>query len=205
MSENQTLTGREQFLARLYLKLLDEEIRLVGIAYIFAKYGHRGQQREGGERYFEHLRATANILIDELGINDDWQIIVTALLHDILEDSFLLDEKLMNLIFGRQVALWIKILTKENEFYFVNLLKANIWQILLIKLCDRLHNLRTLCCCETSKQIKQITETRQFILPLADMLFRRLPPENKWWANYLWSEINAICCDYEIRLKINCQ
>lgn len=202
MSENQTFTGREQFLTKLPF-LLEEELVLVEAAYILAKYGHRNQQREGGERYFEHPRAVANIIIDELGINNDWQLIVTALLHDIREDSFLLNEWLTKKIFDRQVALWLKILTKESEFYFINLLKAKIWQVWLIKLCDRLHNLRTLHYRPIAKQIEQIVETRQFILPLADELFLCLPAEHKWWANYLWSEINAICCEYEARLQIN--
>ncbi|MEK7584698.1 MAG: HD domain-containing protein, partial [Patescibacteria group bacterium] len=103
-------SGREVFLAQLKPYMLEDELEHVHAAYVFAKYGHRAQVRQGGDCYFEHPKAVANILIRELSVRDDWQLIVTALLHDLLEDSWLLSEDRVRRNFGRRVAWWVKLL-----------------------------------------------------------------------------------------------
>ena len=194
--------GHEKFLAKLENALLKRELENIQTAYLFAKYGHRGQQRHNGVRYFEHPRAVAEIVIKELRLKNDWRIIVLALLHDILEDSWLLTEYRLERNFGRKVALWVKLLTKQPKDGYHERLKQAPWQVLLIKLCDRLHNLRTLEHCDEAKQRKQVLETCELYLPLADILIARLPKRSRWRGKYLKENIASICAHFESRLKI---
>ena len=187
-------TNREKFLAKL--KLLPQHREAVDAAYMFAKYGHRGQRRDDGSRYFNHPRAVALIVIDELKIVDDWEIVAAALLHDILEDSFILDKNRVEFCFGARVALWVKILTKEKGVdYYKRLRECGIWQALLVKLCDRLHNLRTLHNCSLAKQCWYIEETKMHHIPLADTLISLLPHDAKWRGEYLKREMECLCSE----------
>lgn len=189
------MTNREKFLSKL--KLSSEELRYVSAAYAFSKYGHRGQKRDGGERYFEHPKAVAEILINELKLSSNWKLIVTALLHDILEDSFLLDEERIGINFGEDVARWVKILSKEQGIdYYKRLndcIECGEWIVILVKLADRLHNLRTLPSkCDKTAQKRYITETKKHYIPLA----KKLSETVRDFA-WLWR------CEYlECQLKI---
>ncbi|MFA6526127.1 MAG: HD domain-containing protein [Candidatus Buchananbacteria bacterium] len=103
-----------KFLERLRGKVTESELQLIDLAYDAAKYGHREQFRDDGTRYFEHCRATALILIDELGIIDPDKIIA-ALLHDMLEDNFLYNPWRLNHIFGSKAAGFIISMTKPKK------------------------------------------------------------------------------------------
>jgi len=195
------LTGREKFLERLRPYMLERELKQVATAYVFAKYGHRGQERDGGERYFEHPRSVAEILINKLEFVDDWKIVVAALLHDILEDSWLLDEHRLEVNFGRTVTIWVKMLTKDPKQGYIERLKKHApWQVLLIKLCDRLHNLRTLEGCDFDKQKKQIDETRNDYYDLCNILIDKIPEEHAGRAVLLRNDIHMLCDSHVKRL-----
>ncbi len=192
------LTGREIFLNKLWPFVLEREIGLIETAYIFSKYGHRGQRRDQGERYFEHPRSVAEIIIDELGIKDNWEIIATALLHDMLEDSYLLNEERIVINFGREVALWVKMLTKKpKDGYISRLMNFAPWQVLVVKLADRLHNLRTLGDCTQQKQVKQIIETREDYFPLCERLIDILPDDKKQIGRKLKKKLRRACDHFE--------
>ena len=184
------VTGQEKFLAKLAPHLTEEERGRVRAAYTFSKYGHARQVRDCGQRYFEHPRAVANIIIDELKLSDNWRIIVTALLHDIIEDSWILAEERIAINFGKRAARWIVLLTKTPGIdYHARLSRCDEWEVLLIKLSDRLHNLRSLSACNKEKQVRCRQETKMHYLPLADQLMALLPKETKWRGEYLKSEI----------------
>ena len=203
MSSEETVTGRERFLAKLEPYMLEDELESILAAYELAKYGHRGQERAGGGRYFDHPGAVAEIIIDELQLRSDWRIIATALLHDILEDSWILSERRIVLNFGRDVALWLRLLTKKpKDGYIERLREHGSWEVLLIKLCDRLHNLRSLGACKITKQKKQVIETRTHYLPLAELLIERLPPTDRWRGDYLKTKILELCAALEARLGL---
>lgn len=195
--------GREQFLTKLKPKLFPRELEHIETAYRFSKYGHRTQFRDGKVvRYFEHPKAVALILIDELRITN-WQTIVIALLHDVLEDSYLLTPYRVEYNFGKLVARGVKLLTKKpKRGYFRRLLRQATPQLILIKLCDFLHNLRTLGSCSPEKQRKQINEAREKYLPLADLLIKKLPAKRRWQGNYLKEKMNELCGIYEVLLKV---
>jgi len=187
--------------------MLERELKHVATAYVFSKYGHRGQQRDNGERYFEHPRAVALIILDEMEIRNDWQLIVIALLHDIVEDSWLLDEDRLEKNFGRAVALGIKYLTKDptekKELYLARLRSYATWRVLLVKLCDRVHNLRTLDGCSEEKQRKQILETEKEYIPLINLLGNTIPKDYKQHIYYLKDNIKGLCKDYRKRLGMD--
>jgi GTP diphosphokinase / guanosine-3',5'-bis(diphosphate) 3'-diphosphatase len=146
--------GREKFAELLGFRLTSSELRRVMRAYKLAKYGHKDQLREDGERYFEHPKAVALILIQELRIIDA-DTIIAALMHDLQEDSFILSWEDIEDIFGKDVSRYVRAVTKEpNKDYLGNLLEAPT-PALFVKLADRLHNLRTLGACRPEKQLKK--------------------------------------------------
>jgi (p)ppGpp synthase/HD superfamily hydrolase len=187
----------QSFLKRFNLKVTPSDIEKIDYAYEMAKYGHRNQLREGGERYFEHVRSTAIILIDELGITDV-DIIIAALLHDILEDSFLLTRERIKITFGERASLLVFGVTKpeksdprfasnvDRHIFYDNQVKNSCIGTKLIKLADRLQNLRTLGACPKDKQRKKIQETKDVYFPLIEDVSKEYPEK----AKYLLTQMN---------------
>src|SRR3990167_5457202 len=97
------ITESQNFFNQLEHRLPEADLEKVKAAYIFSKYGHRNQERDGGGRYFDHPREVCNIITGELGFFEG-KIIIAALLHDILEDSWLLSERRLAINFGKEVA-----------------------------------------------------------------------------------------------------
>jgi GTP diphosphokinase / guanosine-3',5'-bis(diphosphate) 3'-diphosphatase len=203
--QNQPISGRKAFLVKVAPFVDQEGIEMIYAAYIFAKYGHRQQTRDDGSRYFDHPRGVAEIIIDELGINWDWKVSVEALLHDMLEDTYLLSSKRMRINFGLEVADDLKLLTKDKHNprrYYDNIRKHGNWRVILVKLADRLHNMRTLKNCNAAKQRRKVLETRREFPSLVALLKDLLPNEIKWTAEHLSLCIEAECSKHETRLKI---
>jgi GTP pyrophosphokinase len=194
--------GRKEFIARLEPLMPPGHLEKVETAYVFAKYGHRNQWRDGRRvRYFEHPKAVAVILIDELRITD-WTDIVLALLHDTVEDSYILSWRRIELNFGEAVTRGLKLLTKRPKNGYIDRLSRHASvKVLMVKLADRLHNLRTLGSCSRGKQRKQIIETREKYIPLADHLVAKLPPKDRWRGEYLAREIRRICRRFSAKLE----
>lgn len=162
--------NREQFMERLKPYFTVSEMNDIEAAYFFCKYAHRGQKRDDGRRYFDHPRAVAWILIDELGI-DDADAVIIALLHDLQEDSFIMTEARIEINFGRTVALGVRNMSKNTtakDNYWPRFITFAQWRELVCKLADRLHNLRTLSVCTVEKQRRKLLETESVIYPLFD-------------------------------------
>lgn len=150
----------------------------INLAYVLAKFGHRAQFRKelnadgSYVRYFEHVRRVALILMDEMKIYDR-DMIIAALLHDSLEDTEDITPELLQHSFGTKVVNIVKVLSKTpKEGYHERLNKCTNWQILAIKACDRLDNLRSLMVPGTSIEFqkKQIKETKEIYYPIFDKL-----------------------------------
>lgn len=155
-----------------------EEMETLQDAYGFAEEAHSTQWRKGGEPYITHPIAVARIVSEELllGINP----VVAALLHDVVEDTpHTIDE--IKERYGSDVAFLVDVLTKKKrEKYETSKQVDNFQQMLnsihydiralLIKLSDRLHNMRTLKSMAAEKQIKIAGETDYFYAPLANRL-----------------------------------
>jgi len=180
------MENHETYIDRFRLKVSEEDLQRIDFAYDLAKYAHHKQSRDDGERYFEHLRASSLIAIDELNITDS-DIHIAILLHDVVEDSFLLSYHRIKLIFGKKIAKIVLNLTKSaithphfrtkqerNDFYFSNMTR---WQFeeQLCKLVDRLHNIRTISNCKTVKQKRKIAETQEYFRPLVDQIKQTHP------------------------------
>lgn len=186
----------ESFMKRFKLKVTPADVEKIDFAYDMAKYGHRNQFRESGARYFEHLRATAIILIDELGITDV-EMIVAALLHDMLEDSFLLTPERIKITFGDRVSMLVAIVSKpkkndprfksdsERHKWYFEQVAASCVEAKLLKLADRLQNMRTLGSCSLEKQRRKITETREVYFPLIADIAKEYPEK----ASYLSAQM----------------
>jgi GTP diphosphokinase / guanosine-3',5'-bis(diphosphate) 3'-diphosphatase len=177
--------GRNEFFAPLKRAYVDrkEYLTLIGRAYEFSKAGHSKQRRDDGGRYFDHPKAVAWILIYELGITD-WRIIVDALLHDISEDTYLLTHTCYVDNFGPDVAYDVDALTKrpnekENLELYMNRLRSQGWRAVLVKIVDRVHNMRTIGNCSQEKQERKKLETCQHFLLLTEDLGGIIPPGYK--------------------------
>jgi guanosine-3',5'-bis(diphosphate) 3'-pyrophosphohydrolase len=155
------------------------DLREVQRAYAFAEESHRGQKRLSGEDFIEHPVAVAAILAD-LGM--DLTTLQAALLHDVVEDTSLSVEEI-EAEFGTQVAAIVDGLTKLEKIKFRSreqeqaenvrkmiIAMARDIRVLLIKLADRLHNMRTLEVFSRQKQQDKATETLEIYGPLAHRL-----------------------------------
>ena len=147
-------------------------------AFEFARKAHADQYRRSGEPYIVHPIAVANIVAEELHM--DTSAVCAAFLHDIVEDTPYTLEDIKEL-FGEDVAGLVKALTKPvKEHYEMSKQEDNYKQILgsiqmdirslLVKLADRLHNMRTLSSMPPHKQMKIAGETDFFYAPLANRL-----------------------------------
>lgn len=174
MTTTHQTENRESFFARLRPIMAPSDILKVEVAYALAKHAHRHQERKELDssgnpiRYFEHLRGTALNAIDGLGINDP-DIIIACLMHDSIEDTADIHPAMLEHLFGSHVAQMVTLLTKtagEKETYFRRLSNYADAATVIVKGCDRLHNLRSMKDCEIAFIDKQIHETEEWVIPL---------------------------------------
>ena len=173
------MTERQEFLN--YIKSLNEAYDLdrIGKAYDTAEKMHEGQLRKSGEPYLIHPVETDKILA-ELGMDDD--TLVAGLLHDVVEDTEYTMEELVA-DFGQEVALLVDGVTKLGALVFENketrqaenlrkmfLAMSKDIRVLIIKLADRLHNLRTINYMSEKKIQDKCQETIDIYAPLASRL-----------------------------------
>ncbi|MGQ0670330.1 MAG: RelA/SpoT family protein [Actinomycetota bacterium] len=155
------------------------DVKAIQRAYQFAQASHEGQKRISGEDFIEHPLAVTQILAD---LSLDTTTLVAALLHDVVEDTEVSLDTL-DAEFGPEVAKIVDGLTKLDTITFKNreqeqaenvrkmiVAMAGDIRVLLIKLADRLHNMRTLSSLSAGKQRDKATETLDIYAPLAHRL-----------------------------------
>jgi len=165
--------------ARLSAYLSAEQVARIRKAYLIGAEAHSGQTRKSGEPYITHPVAVAGILAD-LGM--DAETIIAAILHDTLEDTPLSREQLER-EFGATVAALVDGVTKLDKVMFRTLQEAAAesfrkmllamardLRVILIKLADRLHNMRTLAAMEASARRRIARETLDIYAPIAQRL-----------------------------------
>ena len=148
-------------------------------AYEFANKQHEGQLRKSGEPYIIHPLEVANILVD---LEMDEDTICAALLHDVVEDTPVTLDDIKNL-FGESVAEMVSGVTKLNKLSYTSAQEQQVEdyrkmflamgkdiRVILIKLADRLHNMRTLKYLSRERQIANAKETIDLFAPLANRL-----------------------------------
>lgn len=170
----------DELLQKLKKNFTEAEFQELKAAYDFSAAAHEGQKRQTGEPYFIHPCAVVNVLVD-LGF-DDVSTLVAAFLHDVLEDTQVTADELEQK-FGKEVLELVEGVTKLDKIKFVsaedeqaeNLRKmffamAKDYRVIIIKLADRLHNMRTLDALKPEKQIKIATQSLKIYAPLAGRL-----------------------------------
>lgn len=177
----------------------DADVERIQRAIAFAREAHAGQYRDSGEEFFQHPYEVARILAD---LQMDTDTIVAGLLHDVLEDTDVTRETIVA-EFGEEVARLVEGVTKLTKISFKTreeqqarslrkmfLAMAEDLRVIVIKLADRLHNMRTLRHLSVERQRRIANETLEIYAPLAhrlgmwslkwemeDLAFRSLHPE----------------------------
>ena len=174
-----------------------KKVDLITKAFNFARQAHKGVRRLSGEPYIMHPIAVAQIACEEVGLGST--SICAALLHDVVEDTDYTTEDIEN-IFGPKIAQIVDGLTKisggifgeqasaqAENFKKLLLTMSEDIRVILIKICDRLHNMRTLESQPANKQYKIAGETLYIYAPLA----------NRLGLNKIKSELENLSFQYE--------
>jgi GTP pyrophosphokinase len=164
---------------RLSSYLETPQINLVKRAYFYAEQAHDGQKRRSGEAYITHPLAVAEILAQ---MHMDHQSLMAAMLHDVIEDTGI-GKKAIAKQFGESVADLVDGVSKLTQFEFEShaekqaenfqkmaLAMANDLRVILVKLADRLHNMRTLGAMPSDKKRRIAKETLEIYAPIAHRL-----------------------------------
>ncbi|MDD7804826.1 MAG: bifunctional GTP diphosphokinase/guanosine-3',5'-bis pyrophosphate 3'-pyrophosphohydrolase [Endozoicomonas sp. (ex Botrylloides leachii)] len=168
-----------EFAGRLTSYLTQEQVNLVCRAYHFAEQAHDGQTRRSGEPYITHPLGVASILAD---MHMDHSSLIAAMLHDVIEDTGI-EKRAIEKQFGHVVANLVdgvsklthmqfenKTLAQAENFQKMALAMARDIRVILVKLADRLHNMRTLGVLRAEKRLRIAKETLEIYVPIANRL-----------------------------------
>ena len=168
----------DSFALDLETYLGEKQIQLVRKAYDFAEAAHAGQARRSGEAYITHQLAVAAILAD---MHMDHQCLMAALLHDVIEDTGVpkqiiskeFDEEVADLVDGvskLKSMFQSRAEAQAENFQKMTLAMAKDIRVIMVKLADRLHNMRTLGSLNSEKQRRIARETLEIYAPIANRL-----------------------------------
>ncbi len=173
------MTDSDQLIEELSAYLKPQDVEHVRVAIEFSRAAHQGQMRQSGDPYISHPIAVARILTP---LHIDAQAIVAALLHDVVEDTDVTTEDVAEK-FGKPVAELVDGLSKLDRIRFETredaqaenfrkmlLAMARDVRVILIKLADRLHNMRTLDSMAVDKRERIARETMEIYAPIANRL-----------------------------------
>ena len=191
----ETITTIEQLESRVKSYNPEADLDLVRRAYAFSKKAHQGQTRQSGEPYLQPPLAVAGLLT---ALRSDVTAIAAGLLHDTLEDTLATPDELERL-FGKDIVHLVDGVTKIGKIHFRSheekqaenfrkmvLSMADDIRVVLIKLADRLHNMRTLEHLSESKQQQIAQETMEIYAPLA----------NRLGIGWMKNELEDLCLKY---------
>ena len=171
--------GISQLVSKLEAYLPPEEVERIQDAYDFAFEAHQGQRRRSGEPYITHPVAVADLLAD---LRLDPQTLIAAILHDVIEDTPTLKEEI-NRRFGQEVAELVDAVSKLDQIQFKSREEAQAEsfrkmllamvrdiRVIIVKLADRTHNMRTLGAMPLAKRRTVARETLEIYAPIAHRL-----------------------------------
>jgi guanosine-3',5'-bis(diphosphate) 3'-pyrophosphohydrolase len=179
-----------------------EDVGRVEAAYHFAASAHEGQFRISGDPYISHPVAVADIVADW---HLDPQALIAALLHDVMEDTHITKQEISDR-FGKVAAELVDGLSKLDKIEFRSheeaqaenfrkmlLAMASDLRVILIKLADRLHNMRTLHCVRPAKRRRIASETLEIYAPIA----------NRLGLNNLYRELQELSFEHKYPMRFN--
>ncbi|MBK3882314.1 bifunctional GTP diphosphokinase/guanosine-3',5'-bis pyrophosphate 3'-pyrophosphohydrolase [Pseudomonas stutzeri] len=179
MARSTVLPAIDALADRLSTYLGPDQVNLVRRAYFYAEQAHDGQRRRSGEAYVTHPLAVANILAD---MHMDHQSLMAAMLHDVIEDTGIPKDALVAQ-FGETVAELVDGVSKLTQMNFetkaeaqaenfqkMAMAMARDIRVILVKLADRLHNMRTLEVLAGEKRRRIAKETLEIYAPIANRL-----------------------------------
>jgi len=171
--------GINQLIDKLEAYLPPEEVERVQSAYDFAYQAHEGQRRRSGEPYITHPVAVADLLAD---LRLDAQTMIAAILHDVMEDTQTVKDEITNR-FGAEVADLVDGVSKLDQIQFKSRAEAQAEsfrkmllamvrdiRVIMVKLADRTHNMRTLGAMPPAKRRSIARETLEIYAPIANRL-----------------------------------
>ncbi len=169
----------EDLCTRISTYLQPDQVEQVRHAYHFSDAAHAGQHRKSGEPYIQHPLAVALILAD---MHMDHETLIAAILHDVIEDTAI-DRNSVSSEFGSEVAAIVDGLSKLTQLEFESqaetqarnfqrmlMAMADDIRVILVKLADRLHNMRTLSALKHEKRRRIARETLEIYAPIAQRL-----------------------------------
>src|SRR6266545_3707471 len=169
----------ETLLEKVRANAPDADVELLRRAYVFSAYEHKGQVRHSGEPYLVHPLEVADLLAD---MKLDVVAVAAGLLHDVVEDTLTTPERIAEL-FGPEIAHVVEGVTKIGAIPFSSseerqaenfrkmlLAMVDDIRVILVKLADRLHNMRTLNHLPEERRLKIAQETRDIYAPIANRL-----------------------------------
>jgi RelA/SpoT family (p)ppGpp synthetase len=172
-------TGINQLISTVESYLPPEQVERVQAAYEFGAEAHRGQKRLSGEPYISHPVAAANVLAE---LHMDAETLMAAILHDVIEDTPTAKTEIANR-FGAEVAELVDGVTKLDQIHFKSQKEAQAEsfrkmllamvrdiRVVLVKLADRTHNMRTLGAVPAPKRRAIALETLEIYAPIAERL-----------------------------------
>lgn len=176
--EKEIIKMAHQLFHVMEMRVSADDLKRIREAFEFASKAHEGQMRKSGDPYIVHPVAVAMIVSKELELGAN--PVIAAFLHDVVEDTtYTIDD--IQKRFGKDVAFLVSVVTKKDSGHYevskqvdnykqmLNSIHYDI-RALLIKLADRLHNMRTLGSMPPQKQVKIAGETDFFYAPLANRL-----------------------------------
>ena len=176
LSHNKDLS---KLIKKLELYMPDNQIEVIIKSYTFGAKAHEGQKRISGEPYISHPLAVAEILSD---MHMDGSTIAAAILHDVIEDTNIKISGLKK-EFGKEISNLVDSVSKLDQINFTNKAEAQAEtfrkmilamiediRVILIKLADRLHNMRTLDAMPRKKKERIAKETLDIYAPIANRL-----------------------------------
>ena len=195
MSPNE-ITNIQQLIDIVHSYSSNADIQLLMDAYFYAQQAHDGQYRNCGKDYITHPLAVAGILAE---MKMDVETIATGLLHDTLEDDPFTKYDLLVDKFGEDIAILIDGVTKIGKLKFKSkieeetenfrkmvLAMAKDVRVVLVKLADRLHNMRNMGPMKPHKRKKKSEETMEIFVPIA----------NRLGLSKVKSELEDLCFQY---------
>jgi (p)ppGpp synthase/HD superfamily hydrolase len=209
MNDDLDREGYARFMARCEIHFPHSECVRVSVAYKLAKFSHRHDVRKDEVdsqgrplRYFEHIRRTGLIALDEVGLVDV-EVILTIIFHDTVEDTRISPEEI-TLVAGVGVSRRVMLVSKVPKVGFLDRLRRDgDWKVLAVKVCDRLDNLRSL---ENSKRTfieKQLDETEAEYFGLAQQMVEKAPVDVRARCEHLASLLRAEVAAQRARLEVS--